>query len=330
MQVLHIGKAGNVQRNSVRLALPPYELIDMPTGLTVQEYLAEGEGADMIFVDAMYDVPASLIDAMPNLKLIHSEGVGYNRIDTEAARRRHIYVCNCRGCNAMAVAEQTILLMLGVLRDVGGGDLAVREGRQIVVKETYMANGTLYELSDCRVGLVGFGAIGQATAKLLGAFGASVCYTKPNRCNAAVEAEFGVEYLPLDALLATCDIVSLHLPVTEQMRNLADDAFFAKMKRGSYFINTSRGELADSGAILRALQSGILRMAGLDTIAGEPIRRDNAILQCEPALAHRLLFSPHIGGITAASFRRAYRMIWDAALAVQAGKRPENVVNSWD
>lgn len=330
MKVLHIGKKGNVERNSAGLALPAYELIDRPTGLPAAEYLAAGADADVIFIDAMYPCPAELIDAMPNLRLIHSEGVGFNFIDTEAAKRRHVYVCNCRGCNAMAVAEQTVLLMLGVLRDVTGGDGAVRTGRQIQVKEDYMVRGDLYELSDFRIGLVGFGEIAKAAAKLLRAFGAEVCYTKPRRADGATEREYGVTYLPLDELLGSCGMVSLHLPVTEQTRGMADDAFFAKMRDGSYFFNTSRGELADSGAILRALESGRLCRVGLDTIAGEPVQTDNPILQAGPEIARRILFSPHIGGITAASFRRAYAMIWKAAEAVMAGKKPENVVNSWE
>jgi phosphoglycerate dehydrogenase-like enzyme len=330
LQILHIGKKGNVERYSAGLTLPAHTLIDLPTGLTTAEYLAQGAQADAIFVDAMYPVPADLIEAMPNLKLIHSEGVGFHFIDTEAAKRRHVYVCNCRGCNAMAVAEQTILLMLGVLRDVTGGDAAVRQGNQITVKENYMVRGDLLELADCKVGLIGFGEIAKATARLLRTFGAQVYYNKPNRADAATEEAYGVQYLPQDELLATCDMVSLHAPVTEQTRNMANDAFFAKMKDGAFFFNTSRGDLVDSAALLRALESGKVRRAGLDTIAGEPVQTDNPLLTADAVLTQRILFSPHIGGITVSSFRRAYGMIWAAAAAVAAGQRPENVVNSWD
>ena len=330
LKILHIGKPGNVARFAAGLTLPEHTLAECRSGSTLEEYLAAGGDADVLLADAMTPITAELIDAMPNLKLIHSEGVGYNCIDLDAASRRHIWVCNCRGCNAVAVAEQTLLLMLGVLRDVCGGDRAVREGRQVIVKEEYMVSGTLHELADHRVGLIGFGEIAKATARLLAAFGADVYYTKPYRADTETEQAYGVTYLPQDELLATCSIVSLHLPVTDETRGMADDAFFAKMRDGSYFINTSRGELADSGAILRALASGKLRMAGLDTIAGEPIRKDNAILQGSEDVSSRLLLSPHIGGVTNASLHRAHRIFWRAVEALDAGNVPENIVNSWD
>ncbi len=330
LKILHIGKPGNVARFAEGLELPEHTLAECASGSSLADYLAAGGDADVLLADAMTPITAELIDAMPNLKLIHSEGVGYNCIDLDAASRRHIWVCNCRGCNAMAVAEQTLLLMLGVLRDVCGCDRAVREGRQVVVKENYMVTGTLHELADHRVGLIGFGEIAKATARLLAAFGADVYYTKPYRADTATEQAYGVTYLPQDALLATCSIVSLHLPVTDETRGMADDAFFAKMRDGSYFINTSRGELADSDAILRALASGKLRMAGLDTIAGEPILKDNAILQGSEDVSSRLLLSPHIGGVTNASLHRAHRIFWRAVEALEAGNLPENIVNSWD
>ena len=103
---------------------------------------------------------------MPNLKLIHSEGVAFNAIDVEAARARGIAVCNCAGVNAGTVAEQAVMLMLMCLRRALEGDRAVREGRQIALKERMMVEG-FRELGDCTVGFVGFGAIGQATARYL-------------------------------------------------------------------------------------------------------------------------------------------------------------------
>ena len=107
--------------------------------------------------------------------MIHSEGVAYDKIDLDAARERGIYVCNNKGCNAGAVAEQAIMLMLMLLRHGRTGDLAVREGRQMEVKERYMESG-IRELSACRVGLVGFGDIAKATAERLAPFGCEMVY----------------------------------------------------------------------------------------------------------------------------------------------------------
>ena len=119
-------------------------------GKRPEDYLDAMEGAQVIVADAMADVPGALIRKMPYLKMIHSEGVAYNRIDLKTAKEREIYVCNCRGMNASAVAEQTVFLMQGMLKNVLLNDRGVREGRQIQIKEEYMVRGDLKELSDCK------------------------------------------------------------------------------------------------------------------------------------------------------------------------------------
>lgn len=168
---------------------------------------------------------------MANLKLIHSEGVGYQGVDLDAAKECGVYVCNCKGMNASAVAEQAVLLMLGVLRDVCGGDRSVRAGRQIETKEQYMIEGNLTELSKCTVGLIGFGDIAKATASLLRAFGAKVVYTKKYPAPPDVETRYGVSFLPQDDLLAVSDIVSLHAPVNDETRYMVDCFVFGKDER---------------------------------------------------------------------------------------------------
>ena len=108
---------------------------------------------------------------------------------------------------------------------------------------------------------------------------------------------------------------------------MCDSAFFAKMRPGSYFVNTSRGELVDDAALIQALQSGRIAMAGLDTLDHEPVRADHPLL-CQPReVAERILFSPHIGGITASSFRRGYAMIWDNIDRLSKGEALLRVVN---
>ena len=134
MKVLQIGKKGNIKKYSAADSfLLQMEAVEMYMTPDIDAYLEDAGDADFIVCDAVAEIPANLIEQMPNLKMIHSEGVAYNQIDTGAAARRGIYVCNSQGMNASAVAEQTILLMLGMLRDVCGGDRAVREGRQIDV-----------------------------------------------------------------------------------------------------------------------------------------------------------------------------------------------------
>lgn len=328
MEILHIGKAGNLERYSDKKELDRgFEIVDLPMNLDDEAYLRDAKDADFIIADAMGRVSGGIICGMPNLKMIHSEGVGFNFFDIEAAKKQGVYVCNCKGMNAMAVAEQTILLMLGLLRNVKQGDIDVREGRQIDTKEGYMKNGDLYELGDFCIGLLGFGDIAKCVAKILKAFGAEVYYYDIFRASPEVESELGAEYLPMEKLLKRCNMISIHLPVTKETKNMINDDFFAKMRDGSYIINTSRGELVDSEALVRAMESGKIFKAGLDTVANEPVRKDNILLCQSGDIEKRILFSPHIGGVTASSFKRGYAMAWENIDRILKGEEPLRVVN---
>lgn len=331
MKVLHIGKKGNMERFSAPDSfLYRLERVDMPMGLAVREYTDAAGDADFLVADAIAPVPAELIRSMPELKLIHSEGVAFNSIDIEAARERKIYVCNNQGMNAAAVAEQTVLLMSGMLKNIVQNDAAVRSGRQITTKEGYMLRGDLAELADMTVGLVGFGDIAKAVVKLLRAYGVEkIFYYKRTPLAPEEEEKFGVRYLPLGELLSVSDMVSLHLPVTPETAGMADKGFFDAMKDGSYLVNTSRGELVDDEALIGALSSGKVKMAGLDTLDHEPVQRDHPLLNLPEELAGRIIFTPHIGGITASSFKRGYAFIWEDIEAAAEGKVPKRVVNPW-
>lgn len=329
MKLLHIGKLGNVKHFSGKSELmESMEIIEMPAGLSEDEYLAVGKDAEFIVADAMAKVSGELIKGMLNLKMIHSEGVGYNFFDLEAAREKEIYVCNCKGMNAMAVAEQTILLMLSMLRNVTNCDQAVRNGHQIEKKEEYMKKGNLMELSDCKVGLIGFGDIAKCTAMILKSFNVETYYYSRTQSDKDVEEKYNVKYLELDELLKNCNVFSIHLPVTNTTYEMVNDEFFSKIPEGSYLVNTARGELVDSMALVRALESGKLEMAALDTIAGEPVQLSNVLLNQEQKIMEKIIFSPHIGGITASSFKRGYSMIWSNIKKVIAGEKPDHIVNS--
>ena len=289
------------------------------------EVLKSAGDADFIFADVIKAVSARLIESMSNLKLIHSEGVGYNRIDTEAAKRANVYVCNNPGVNSGAVAEQAILLMLALLRDLLDGDNKVRIGRQINAKEEKILNG-IKELHDCHVGLVGFGAIAKETAKRLSAFGCRMSYFSRTKKSEAEEKEFGVSYLTIDELLGTCDIVSLHAPVTPETMNMVDTAFLAKMKPEALLINTARGELVDQEALKQALIDNKIGGAGLDTLTPEPVTLENPLLNLPEPAAGRVVFSPHIGGTTEGAFRKMHQGVWGNIKRVINGEKPLNIV----
>ena len=301
------------------------EVAVVARGTSDDDIAALAGDVDFIVADAISPVSATLMDAFPSLKLIHSEGVAYNAIDVAAAAERGIAVCNNAGVNAGAVAEQAVLLMLACLRHAVEGDAAVRSGRQIQMKERLMVEG-LRELGDCKVGLIGLGAIGSQTALRLSAFGCEVAYWNRNRRSSEREAELAVSYMPLDELASSCDIVSIHVPVAPETENLVDEAFLASMKPDSILINTARGEIVDQFALARALEGGTIGAAGLDTLSPEPVQLDHPLLALSEEASRRLVLSPHIGGITLGMFRRAWITIWENIARVADGEEPINRV----
>jgi phosphoglycerate dehydrogenase-like enzyme len=327
MELLVIGDAARVEKYLPELdVVAQLERKVAPRGTPDAKLLALAPDAEVIMADAISPVSAYLIEHMPRLSLIHSEGVAYNAIDLEAARRRGIPVCNCKGVNAGAVAEQAILLMLACLRNLLVGDEAVRQGRQIQVKERMMTEG-ITELGDCKVGFLGAGDIGQATMTRLGAWGCEMLYHKRRPLDAARERELGARFVPLSEMLATSDIISIHVPVTGETRAMVGTDFLAAMKPGAILINTARGEIVDQEALAAALISGRLAVAGLDTLYPEPVEPDHILLNLPKEASQRLIFSPHVGGITEGTFYRAHRMVWENIARFIAGKPLRNVVS---
>ena len=205
------------------------ELVFCPLGSSPRQAAADNPDAQVLFTDAIIDVDREILDLLPNLKLVQSEGVAFNRIDLEAARERGVYVCNNKGCNADSVAEHTVMLMLMALRHGITGHSAVLEGRQMQMKEAVMASNSP-ELGEQAVGLVGLGDIGQAVARLLKPFGCRLYYYTLHRRPPEVEAELGVTYLPLEELFSACDILSLHCAVNDQTRGMVNEALLERVK----------------------------------------------------------------------------------------------------
>ena len=295
-------------------------------GTPEEEMLRQASDADVIGVDAMAPVPASLIEKMPNLKLIHSEGVGFQGVDVAAATKAGVKVCNCKGVNAGAVAEQTILLMLALLRSLVIGHNTELAGGQIQMKERLMTEG-IRELSEMKVGLIGFGDIAKATASRLRPFGCELYYYSLHRKSPQLEEEYDIKYLPLYELAQTCDIISVHAAANDRTRGMINQEFLSHMKKDGLLINTARGELIDNQALREALINGQIGGAGLDTIAPEPTTADNPLVDLPKDCPAQVIYSPHIGGITTATFRRAHRTMWQAFQDIADGKEPKNIVN---
>ena len=299
-----------------------WELIHMGNGEPdVRQVIATG--ADVLVVDAVTKVGRDIIDNMPGLRLIHSQGVAYNAIDIEAARSANVYVCNNAGVNARAVAEQAVLLILSLLKSFRHNEDMVYARRQMEAKTACFKNG-IPELSGLLVGIVGYGAIGSELAKRLKPFECSLCYYDTLGEKAGSE----IQFVPLNELISSCDIISLHVPVTPETTNMINEDSLKMFKRGAILINTGRGELMDHEAVVNALITGQLGGLGTDTLAPEPVLEDNPLLVRLPEeLRRNVALSPHIAGITAGSFRRMYERIRKNIEAVSRGDRPDCIVN---
>ena len=302
------------------------ELVVAPRALSEDDIIALAGDADFIMADAISPVTAHMIAHMPNLKLIHSEGVAFNAIDVAAATQAGVAVCNNAGVNAGAVAEQAIMLMLMCLRQALAGDKAVRHGRQIQKKESMMREG-FRELGDCTVGFIGYGAIARACAERLVPWGCHMLYNKRSPLSADEEKRLGLEFATQEQIARECDIVSLHVPVTDATRGLVNADFLSLMREDGILINTARGEIVDQDALADALEAGRIAAAGLDTLSPEPVQLDNPLLNLSPEASERLVFSPHIGGVTEGMFYRAHRTVWENVARVVAGEPLVNRVN---
>lgn len=327
MNVLLMTLKERVKRYSDLSSLPKnWNLIFAEYESDTQKLLDMGGDSDVIFVDAIQPVVGELINSMPNLKMIHSEGVGYDRIDIKAAAQKGVFVCNNAAANSKAVAEQAILLMLAVLRRTVEGNMAVRRGKQIEAKSRWSLEG-IKELRSCHVGIIGMGAIGRETAKRLKGFESKTSYYSRHRLQKDLEEELGVQYLPLEEILKQCDIVSLHLPSNVETKNFLNLEKIRIMKPSAILINTARGDIVNQDDLITALKSGLIAGAGLDTISPESVAADNPLIRLPEEILRKITFSPHIGGVTEQAFTDMHRFVWENIKRIDEGKRPENIVN---
>ena len=260
-----------------------HEIADL-TGKPREELLSALIEADALIVRSQVQVDAALIAAGPELKIIGRAGVGIDNIDAAAAERANIRVVNAPNGNTIAAAEQTFALLLAVARHVPRGDASVRSGAWI--------RGELkgFELRGKRLGIIGFGRIGQAVAKRAAAFEMDVVASDPV-VTAQQAATFGVKLQTLDQLLAESDIISLHVPALGDVPMIGA-VEIAKMKRGAVLLNVARGSLVDEVALAAALASGALGGAGIDVFASEPPAGSPLLTAPHTVLA------PHLGAQT--------------------------------
>ena len=302
-----------------------WEVVDM-SDPSEDELTAQIIDADFLFIPAVRSIPKPVIDAANKLKLIQSRGIGYNGIDLEAASDKGIYVCNTQGSNAISVAEHAIGFMLSSLRRMAFLDSEIHNGRFLEAKHINEAEGS-HDLASRHVGLLGIGAIGKMTAKRLQPFGCKVSYYDELTLSEEQEEEYNVSFLSFDELIRECDILSIHVPVLPSTRKMISWEQFKVMKPSMVLINTARGEIVDEDALADALETGKISGAALDTFDPEPPKPDGALFSLSKNAGQKILFTPHIAGVTDESYLRIFDISIGNMIAVCNGEKPKYIVN---
>ncbi|WP_431098058.1 hydroxyacid dehydrogenase [Polaromonas aquatica] len=266
---------------------------------------AEAGQADVLIVRNLTQVRGELLAAMARCKVVGRLGVGLDNIDLAACEARGIKVIPASGANALSVAEYVVASTMMLLRGAFASTEAVAAGQW---PRAALSNGR--EAAGQTLGIIGFGSIGQTTARLALGLGMRViAYDPALMPDAPVFAQTGVQYGHLDDLISASDAVTLHVPLVDATRGLFSAARIGQMKKGAVLINTSRGHIVDISALSAALRSGHLGGAAIDVFDAEPLPA-SAVLQGCP----NLLLTPHISGLSMQSNERVSFMIAERVL----------------
>ncbi len=286
---------------------------------TAPEQLIERIGDSEIVILDKPVITREILEACPNLRLITLFATGFNNIDIDAARERGVTVCNAPGYSSNAVSQLAAALLLEITTKVAAHNEAVKGG--VWQDNSYFCRVApdLTEIAGKTVGIVGYGAIGQAFGTIVKAMGAELLVYSRHRRPELEDAH--TRFVPLDELYARSDIISLHCPVNADSRGMIDAAALAKMKDGVILLNTSRGALIVEEDVADALRRGKLRALGQDAFAVEPIRPDNPLLT-----APNTWLTPHVGWAPHETRARLLDIVAANIRAFQSGK-PQNVVN---
>ena len=288
------------------------------TALTESPLIAERIGDAEIAVTNKTPLTRAVIDACPNLKAIAVLATGYNVVDTAYAREKNIPVMNVPVYGTDNVAQYAIALLLEACSQVGHHDRSVHAGEWTRSIDFCYWQKPLIEVSGKTAGIIGFGRIGQAVARILSAMNVHVlAYSRSERAEGRALAD----YVPLDTLFQKSDVIFLHCPLTPETDGIINAANIAKMKDGVIIINNGRGQLIVEEDLAAALTRGKVAYAAVDVASSEPIAADNPLLH-----APNCIITPHISWATKEARERIMQMTADNVCAFMEGK-PTNVVN---
>ena len=250
---------------------------------TATQVLERIKDVDVVITNKVV-LNASVLQQCEKLKLILISATGTNNVDLVMAKSKGIVVCNCQGYGTAAVAQHTLMLMLALATSLLKYDHAVRQGTWNKSPSFCLLDFPIVELSGKTLGIIGYGELGKAVAKLAEAFGMNVLI------GALPDRPQGAERIAFDALLPQVDFLSLHCPLTDQTRDLLDDHAFDLMKKSAFLINCARGGIVNEQALANALKQGKIAGAASDVLSVEPPKDGNILLTED---IPNLIITPH-------------------------------------
>lgn len=278
----HTANPGDVSWAPLQAIAP----CDIHPRTPLAETVARCADADVIITNKAV-LNREIIAALPKLKYIGVTATGYNVVDVAAAKERGIVVTNVPGYSSPAVAQLVFALLLELTNHVGHHAQTVRDGRWVACPDFCYWDHPIIELSGRTLGIIGYGDIGSAVARIAVAFGMKVLASKREWKNPPPE---GVTPASIDEVFAQSDAISLHCPLTDATKHLVGERTLGLMKPTAFLINTGRGPLVDEAALAQALNEGRIAGAGLDVLSVEPPKAENPLLT-----AKNCLITPHIG-----------------------------------
>ncbi len=279
--------------------------------------------ADVIIGDYTFRVPITreMIEHMEKVRLIAQPSTGYDHIDIEACAEKGIPVANIGGANAVTVAEYTIMTALALLRRMV--EAHERTSRGEWPQWELMEKGS-YELYEKTWGILGLGRIGREVAKRLRGFSVEVIYYDKYRASEEVEKELNVKYVPFPRLLKSSDVISIHVPLTEETKGMIGEKELRLMKPTAILINPARGEIVDEEALAKALKQGWIFGAAIDVYSREPPGQDHPLIKLKNV---NLITTPHMAGASTDARSRIIMVTVQNVVRVLKGEKPINVVN---
>lgn len=279
--------------------------------------VAERLAGATIAITNKVPVRAADIARLPDLKMIAVAATGTDNVDLAACRERGIVVSNIRNYSVVAVPEHCFALILALRRNLLAYGADVNAGLWQKSSTFCLFNHPIGDLAGSRLGIIGYGALGHKVAQLGRAFGMQVCVAT----RTPVE-DPQVTNLPLEELLRTCDVITLHLPLNDQTRSMIGARELGMMKKTALLINTARGGLVDEAALAQALKDGVIGGAGFDVLSKEPPVPDNPLLSVNQP---NFILTPHVAWASTGAMQTLADMLVDNVEAFVAGK-PINVM----